>query len=279
MLNAPPSDGSRFDIQKPARLFTNSGLHMMQAWFCNFDLPAPATVPKIRLAGEVREFALAWNSKDTIDVIISPYPDAGWDSDPQEIWPYEQWNLVIDTLLAARLQVAVCGVFSPSVEPDLQDVQFWGDRPVRVLNSSSLLELSGFLRAARCVVTVANGIAQLAHLVGAQHAQLIPAGPNLPPPSWTANRNPNAAWIDEPMISQTDRKDVLQPERVLELIFSVLSSFNHSAYVQSFGDLRDQQMSATEAWQHWTRWGVLEGWRSRNFTPRTINHGALWKRE
>ncbi|WP_162800746.1 hypothetical protein [Acidibrevibacterium fodinaquatile] len=279
MLANSPSRGSTFSIEEPARLFARSGLHMMQAWYGNFGLPVPATIPKIRLAGEIREFALGWLTKNTIDVIISPFPDPGRKNEVAEIWPYDNWNRVIDTLLAARLEIAICGAFSSDAEPRFLDERFWGDRPVRVLNSFSLVELAGYLRAARCVITIANGISRLAHLVGAQHAQIIPAGSDMPSAAWVVNHNPNAAWVNEPLISQSGLHNVLQPERVLELIFSVLASFNRDAYVQSFTDLRDKTMSATEAWQHWTRWGVLEGWRSLNYTPRLINHGSLWKNE
>ena len=279
MLSDPPHEGRSFNLRDFTRLFANSGLHMMQAWFPNLGVPAPSAIPKIRLAGEIREFTLAWESKETIDVIIGPYPDPGQDTVAAEIWPYDQWNVVIDALLAARLSVAICGLASPERDTKSHDQQFWGERPVRVLNSMPLVEVAGYLRAARCVVTVANGVSCLAQLLGAQHAQIIPVWPNLPPPSWVVNRNANAAWIDAPLISHPDHKGVLQPERVLELIFSVLAGFNRAAYVESFTDLNDRGFSATEAWQHWTRWGVLEGWRSLNFVPRPINHGALWEKD
>lgn len=191
---------------------------------------------------------------------------------PWKVWPYENWNRVIDGLLAAGLSVAVCGVFKQGVNPRSLDQPFWGNRAVRVLDSLPLLELASLLRAARCVVTVDNGIAHLAHLLGAQHAQIIPAHPDLFAAGWVVNRNANAAWIHAPFTAQREYPAALAPERVLELIFGVLAAFNKAAYLQSNPDVAAGGM---DAWHHWVLYGRDEG-RTLGFTPTPINFGARW---
>ena len=265
MLSERPATGATRGIEIPYRFFVFSGLHMIQAWFWNLGLSVPDKLPRIPLAGE---------TKEVIDVIISPFSSSGTAGGPHKIWPYQNWNIVIDTLLAAGLSVGICGVFSKTNDPRPLDPQFWGERSVRVLDALPLVELVGYLRATRCVVTIDNGVGHLAHLVAAPHAQIIPAHPNLHPPSWVVNHNPNAAWVYEPFVPIPGRVDVLQPQLVLALIFSVLASFHKDAYLH-----RNPDVAAinSDAWDHWVRYGRREG-RDPGFVPNMINYGKLWKR-
>lgn len=265
MLSERPGIGVTRSIEIAHRFFYSSGLHMIQAWFWNLGLSVPDKLPRIPLAGE---------TKEVIDVIISPFSSSGTAGGPHKIWPYQNWNIVIDTLLAAGLSVGICGVFSKTNDPRPLDPQFWGERAVRILDALPLVELAGFLRAARCVATIDNGVGHLAHLLGVPHAQIIPAHPNLCPPSWVANRNPNAAWIYEPFVPFPGRVDVLQPQFVLALIFSVLASFHKDAYLH-----RNPDVAAinSDAWDHWVHYGRREG-RDPGFVPSMINYGELWKR-
>lgn len=266
ILSEPTAEGKSYDITTAARFFTNSGLHMIQAWFWNLGLPVPAEIPHISLAGDVRDSA-----DDAIDVIISPFSASGRIlCDNWKTWPFDRWNIVIDALLAAGLSIAVCGVFRDGADPRSHDQRFWDDRPVRVLDSLPLIDLASNLRAARCVATIDNGISHLAHILGAPHAQFIPVGPGCPP-SWIVDHSPRAAWIYEPFAALPGRNDVLQPERVLEVIFNVLSDFNKDAYISSCEDLQAAfgNSRSSEAWHHWIRFGQREG-RSLGAIPRGI---------
>ncbi len=273
MLTDPPTEGKSYDIRAAAESLSNGGLHMIQSWFWNFELPIPAIIPKISLGGDMVA------PEDALDVIISPYSATGLSISPDDlrIWPFDRWNIVIDTLLGAGLSVGVCGVFREGASKRSFDVPFWGERPVRVLDSLPLIELAGCLRAARCVATVDNGISHFAHILGVPHAQLIPVGTGFPP-SWIADHNPRAAWIYEPFRALPGRNDVLQPERVLELIFAVLSGFNKEAYIAPHPDLREAfgNSPAAVAWGHWVRYGQHER-RTLGFVPRRINFGAAWE--
>lgn len=274
MLSDPPIEGKSYDIRKAAELFSDSGLHMIQSWFWTLGLPVPEKIPNIPLAG-----GIAGSPEDAIDVIISPFSasDRAVGSG-LKTWPFDRWNIVTDALLAAGFSVAVCGVFREGADPRSLDERFWGDRPIRVLDSLPLIELVAYLRSARCVATVDNGICHMAHILGVPHAQLIPVvtGTAL---SWIVDHSPRAAWIYEPFRAFPGRDDVLQPERVLELIFSVLSGFNREAYLAGHADLKEalENASRNSAWHHWVLHGQNEG-RRLGHTPRPINHGALWKK-
>ncbi len=257
-----------FNILEVAPYFGNCGLHMMQGWYRCLGLSIPEQLPKIELAGH------GPHDKEVFDVIISPYSasgTAGGEGGLYKIWPYENWNKVIDALLGFGLSVAICGVFTKN-DPRNKDVMFWGDRPVAVLDGLPLAELVGYLRGARCVATIDNGIGHLTHLLRAPHAHFIFApGPN---PLFWANRNANAVWLCEPFRPEFGEfGHALQPERVLEAIFAVLGSFDPIAYVNFHPDL---VAANAPGWRHWVEYGEKEN-RWRGYIPQKLHFGSLWR--
>lgn len=263
MLSGEPDGGVTVDIADSHRFFAASGLHMIQAWFWRLGLAVPREIPKIQINMKFH---------DSVDVLISPFSASGSLGGKSKIWRYDGWNRVIDALLGAGLTVGVCGVFTEGANPRSFDQRFWGDRPIIELNALPLVDLAGHLSSVRCLVSVDNGIGHLAHILGVPHAHIIPHDVNLCPPEWVANQNGNAVWVCEPFIPMDDRRDVLEPERVLELVFAVLGSFNRSAY---FAANRDVEAAGDDAWGHWVRHGKREK-RPRGFQPRLAHFGNLW---
>jgi len=80
MLSERPATGATRGIEIPYRFFVFSGLHMIQAWFWNLGLSVPDELPRIPLAGE---------TKEVIDVIVSPFSSSGTAGGPHKIWPYQ----------------------------------------------------------------------------------------------------------------------------------------------------------------------------------------------
>lgn len=211
MLRDPDADAVELDIREAATLFGFSGLHMAQAWFWSFGVRVPETIPCIDLNCE---------SVEGLDVVISPFSTSGTRGAPIKIWPYEYWNKVINSLIAAGLSVGVCGVFGAGADPRSCDNKFWDNPSVNVLDSLELTQLVGILRSSRCVATVDNGVGHLAHLAGAPHVQLIPMHPDFPPAAWVRNQNLNAASLFRPFIEDANS---IKFEEVLAEIFSMLA--------------------------------------------------------
>jgi len=256
----------KFNILGVAHYFNGSGLHMVHGWYRYLGLQIPKTLPKITVAGQ------GPSGKEIFDVIISPYSASGRQAPTKiwhKVWPYENWCRVIDALVAFGLSVAVCGVFTRH-DGRNRDEKFWGDRPVATLDGLPLAELVGYLRGARCVATIDNGIGHLAHLLSVPHAHVIHSEFN---PFFVANRNANAVWISEPFVADHEYGHALRPERVLEAIFTVLGSFGPVAYVGHHPDLVAAQVNG---WHHWVEYGVQEN-RHPGYIPFKLNVGSWWR--
>ena len=184
LLEQRPEGGRCVNIQDIYKYFSQSGLHMTQAWFWKLGLPVPPE-PKAVPLRFVRRFDIA------IDVYLSPasHSDAG--TGLKQL-AYSKWNDVIDGLLNAGLSVAVGGLFSSGKDP-----VFWGDRAVRMLDSFPLSELLPIIDATRCVITADNGIGHVAFFLTKPHVHVIPRHPNLSCEGWVSNRNANAIIVYE----------------------------------------------------------------------------------
>jgi ADP-heptose:LPS heptosyltransferase len=153
------------------------GIHMIQSYFHLLDLEVPAAVPTPILnldnSSRPRQF----------DVLVSPY--SGSDNANNKLWPFENWQLLIDELVGNGLSVAVLGT---SADPrEFSDVSYIFDETIPTV--------AAVLRASRHgLISIDNGLSHLAHIVGVNHLLLYPVAMH---PAWVNNPNSNCVRIIE----------------------------------------------------------------------------------
>lgn len=241
-LPADPGKGLHLNILRPHNSFVMSGLHMIQAWFENFGLPVPMTWDRPAL-----NFNPNASLEETVDVLISPFSHS--DGAGLKSISFERWRRVISALRGAGLIVAVAGQFS-----DGPDQRFWESGSVIELDGLRLPDVCRWISAARCVVTIDNGLGHLAHLIGAQHVHMIPKHPNMAPASWVANRNSNAVIVYDALVN-------INFETILARIFEILGRFNRSIYLSINKDLtrnNDIMVKRMAAWNHAIKYAERE---------------------
>lgn len=234
ILEDRPHEYNGLSILSSFQKYAFSGLHVIQSWFDNFDLPIPEK-------WNPPEFNVKISEKidDVFDVIICPFNRR--DECGLRTISFYKWDRIISALINAGLKVAVAGSFSNG-----QDEEFWTDKSVVKLDTMPLPTLGSRLLSARCTVTIDAGPGHLAHMLNVPHVHLIPEGPKLPPKEWVSNRNVNAFVLFEKFPN-------VAVEKIMQGIFSVLSQFNRSEYLEENKDLEGQVLfyaSRLAAWQH-----------------------------
>jgi ADP-heptose:LPS heptosyltransferase len=152
------------------------GYHMVQGYFKQAGLPMPNdTRPHIVFNSNIQN-----KDMNTIyEYIISPYSRS--DLDNNKLWPYENWQKIINFLKGNR--IALFGTSED--EKVFTGVHYLFDKP---LNDVCYV----LSKVKKAVLSIDNGPSHIVHGIGAPHILLYPACLNK---NWVTNSNSNAKII------------------------------------------------------------------------------------
>lgn len=188
LLETKPETGLHLDIQKLFPVYANSGLSMPRAYMMAMGLDGLAKshyVPEIILDTQNIK------SDQNFDFLLSPF-SASDNGTNTKVWSEYNWLLLVRELKKHNLKVGLLGTSKDTEYPDLAAL-------CEPILDNPLVDVCRIVEAAKCVISVDNGINWITQSMRTNHVLLFPATQH---PNWTASPNFNA--VNVPLSTNTE---------------------------------------------------------------------------